>query len=61
MPSGLPCRPCHPPAASYNEYAFEGLDFLLNEASQAGIKLIMVPLNLWKTSGVPKFEQWCGR
>ncbi|GAB4814282.1 hypothetical protein N2152v2_001328 [Parachlorella kessleri] len=45
----------------FNEKAFQGLDYILSEASKAGIRLILVPLNLWKTNnGVPQFEKWCG-
>ncbi|GAB4814281.1 hypothetical protein N2152v2_001327 [Parachlorella kessleri] len=46
---------------NFNEYAFQGLDFVLDAADKAGIKLILVPSNLWKPNGgVPQFEQWCG-
>ena len=53
---------CHARSAgNFNEYAFQGLDFVLDAADKAGIKLILVPSNLWKPNGgVPQFEQWCG-
>lgn len=37
----------------YDEQIFEGLDFVLNEASTYGIKVTPIFLNLWNDDGVP--------
>lgn len=38
---------------------FQGIDYILDEAAKAGVRLSLVPLNLWKDhDGVPQYEQW---
>ncbi|PRW59651.1 nitrilase 2 isoform A [Chlorella sorokiniana] len=45
----------------YNEAALRGLDYLLDEARKAGIKLILAFTSNWTpTGGVPEYLKWCG-
>jgi mannan endo-1,4-beta-mannosidase len=46
--------------SSPSEEGYSALDFLLDEASKAGIKLSLVFTSPWKNTGVPKFANWCG-
>lgn len=44
-----------PPTAAgvYDEQIFQGLDFVLDEASKYGVKVTPIFLNLWNDDGVP--------
>lgn len=48
------------PGPSFDEATFRALDYVLDEAASAGIKVILVPLNLWKNESMPALENWCG-
>lgn len=45
---------------SYSETQLQALDWLLNLANEKGVRLVITLNNLWKSDGVPLFEQLCG-
>jgi len=48
-----------PKAGEYSEATFQGLDYLLDEARQANIKLILAFTSNWTpVGGVPEYLSW---
>lgn len=48
-----------PKAGEYSEAAFQGLDYLLDEARQANIKLILAFTSNWTpVGGIPEYLKW---
>jgi mannan endo-1,4-beta-mannosidase len=45
----------------YNEAVFRGVDFLLDEARKAGIKLVLAMTSNWTPiGGIPQYLRWAG-
>ncbi|RMZ57555.1 hypothetical protein APUTEX25_001755 [Auxenochlorella protothecoides] len=44
----------------YNEAVFQGLDYLLDEARQRGIRLLLVLLDNWQPGGADTLANWAG-
>jgi len=50
-----------PKAGEFSEPTFEGLDYVLDEARKAGVKLILAFTSNWTpTGGLPEFVKWAG-
>lgn len=66
--ASLPPPTAHPPPTrapqapgEYSEAAFRGLDYLLDEARKAGVKLILSFSSNWTpTGGIPEYLKWAG-
>ena len=50
-----------PKPGVYSEEVFQGVDYLLDEARKAGIKLILAFTSNWTpVGGVPQYLKWAG-